>query len=56
MPAWKPGQLTLINVDPRGEREYVDSISGKARAVGGGDLEAILHSSPMAKISRLNGA
>lgn len=36
----------LGDVDPRGEREYVDSISDKARAIGGGVLEAILHAYP----------
>lgn len=32
------------DVDPRGEREYCYLISDKARAIGGGVLEAILHS------------
>ena len=32
------------DVDPRGEREYCDAISDKARAIGGGVVEAILHS------------
>jgi xanthine dehydrogenase accessory factor len=32
------------DIDPRGEREYCYSISDKARAIGGGVLEAILHS------------
>ena len=38
--------MKLGDVDPRGEREYVDSISDKARAIGGGVLEAILHAYP----------
>lgn len=41
--------MKLGDVDPRGEREYVDSISDKARAIGGGVLEAILHSYPSLK-------
>lgn len=32
------------DIDPRGEREYCYKISDKARAIGGGVLEAILHS------------
>jgi xanthine dehydrogenase accessory factor len=32
------------DIDPRGEREYCYWISDKARAIGGGVLEAILHS------------
>ena len=32
------------DIDPRGEREYCHLISDKARAIGGGVLEAILHS------------
>jgi xanthine dehydrogenase accessory factor len=32
------------DVDPRGQREYCYSISDKARAIGGGVVEAILHS------------
>jgi xanthine dehydrogenase accessory factor len=32
------------DIDPRREREYCYSISDKARAIGGGVLEAILHS------------
>ena len=32
------------DVDPRGEREYCDTISDKARAIGGGVVEAIFHS------------
>ena len=31
------------DIDPRGEREYCYAISDKARAIGGGVLEAILH-------------
>ncbi len=42
--------MKLGDVDPRGEREYVDSISDKARAIGGGVLEAILHAYPSLKI------
>jgi xanthine dehydrogenase accessory factor len=33
------------DIDPRGERGYCDAISDKARAIGGGVVEAILHSS-----------
>jgi xanthine dehydrogenase accessory factor len=32
------------NVDPRFETEYCDTISDKARAIGGGVVEAIFHS------------
>ncbi len=32
------------DIDPRNEREYCYAISDKARAIGGGVLEAILHS------------
>jgi xanthine dehydrogenase accessory factor len=32
------------DVDPRWEREYCDTISDKARAIGGGVVEAIFHS------------
>jgi xanthine dehydrogenase accessory factor len=32
------------NVDPGFETEYCDTISGKARAIGGGVVEAIFHS------------
>ena len=32
------------DVDPGYETEYCDTISGKARAIGGGVVEAILHS------------
>jgi xanthine dehydrogenase accessory factor len=35
-------RLKIGDVDPRGNREYVTSISEKARAIGGGVLEAIL--------------
>jgi len=38
--------MRIGDVDPRGEREYVDSISDKAIAIGGGVLGAILHSYP----------
>lgn len=36
--------IELGDVDPTGERGYVDTISHKTRAVGGGVLEAILPS------------
>jgi xanthine dehydrogenase accessory factor len=36
--------LKIGDIDPRGEREYCYSISDKARAIGGGVVEAILHS------------
>jgi xanthine dehydrogenase accessory factor len=36
--------MKLGDVDPRGEREYCYTISDKARAIGGGVVEAILHS------------
>jgi xanthine dehydrogenase accessory factor len=36
--------VKIGDIDPRGEREYVYSISDKARAIGGGVVEAILHS------------
>jgi len=42
--------MKLGDVDPRGERGYVDTISDKAWAIGGGVLEAILHSYPSLKI------
>ncbi|WIV12546.1 selenium-dependent molybdenum cofactor biosynthesis protein YqeB [Proteiniborus sp. MB09-C3] len=35
--------LKIADVDPRGIQEYCNSISEKARAVGGGVLEAILY-------------
>lgn len=35
--------MKIGDVDPRGRIEYCDSISDKARAVGGGVLEAALH-------------
>lgn len=38
---WK--DLKIADVDPRGIKEYCNSISEKARAVGGGVLEAILY-------------
>ncbi len=38
--------MKLGDVDPSGERGYVDTISDKARVIGGGVLEAILHSCP----------
>ncbi|MBU0970607.1 MAG: EF2563 family selenium-dependent molybdenum hydroxylase system protein [Proteobacteria bacterium] len=34
--------LKIGDIDPRGNREYLTSISEKARAIGGGVLEAIL--------------
>ncbi len=34
--------LKIADIDPRGNRDYVTSISEKARAIGGGVLEAIL--------------
>lgn len=34
--------LKIGDIDPRGNRDYVTSISEKARAIGGGVLEAIL--------------
>ena len=37
------------DIDPRGEREYCDTISDKARAIGGGVVEAIFHSYPRLK-------
>lgn len=42
--------MKLGDVDPRGERGYVDTISDKARAIGGGVLEAIFHSYRSLKI------
>ena len=38
--------VKIGDIDPRGEREYCNSISDKARAIGGGVLEAILHAAP----------
>lgn len=38
----KPG-MKVGDVDPRGEREHCFTISDKARAIGGGVLEAILY-------------
>ena len=35
--------MKVGDIDPRGEREYCYSISDKARAIGGGVLEGILH-------------
>lgn len=37
-------QLKIGDIDPRGNQETLDSISRKARAIGGGVLEAILSS------------
>ena len=36
--------VKIGDVDPRGERGYCDTISDKARAIGGGVVEAIFHS------------
>jgi xanthine dehydrogenase accessory factor len=36
--------IKVGDIDPRGEREYCYTISDKARAIGGGVVEAILHS------------
>ena len=35
--------LKVGDVDPRGVREHCFTISDKARAIGGGVLEAVLH-------------
>jgi xanthine dehydrogenase accessory factor len=35
--------MKIGDVDPRNKREYCDTVSEKARAIGGGVLEAILH-------------
>ena len=48
--------MKVGNIDPRGERGYVDTISDKVRAIGGGVLEAILHLYPNLNNSRLTGA
>jgi xanthine dehydrogenase accessory factor len=37
-----PKGLKIGDIDPRGIREYCFSVSDKARAIGGGVLEAIL--------------
>jgi xanthine dehydrogenase accessory factor len=37
-------EMKAGDIDPRGQREYCYLISDKARAIGGGVLEAILHS------------
>jgi xanthine dehydrogenase accessory factor len=42
------------DIDPRGQREYCYSISDKARAIGGGVLEAILHSFNLEHFSTLD--
>jgi xanthine dehydrogenase accessory factor len=42
--------MKLGDVDPRGERRYVDTISDKASVIGGGVLEAILHLCPSIKL------
>lgn len=36
--------IQVGDVDPRWEREYCDTISDQARAIGGGVAEAIFHS------------
>jgi xanthine dehydrogenase accessory factor len=36
--------IKVGDVDPRWETEYCDTISDKARAIGGGVVEAIFHS------------
>ena len=36
--------VQIGDVDPGFETEYCDTISGKARAIGGGVVEAIFHS------------
>jgi len=36
-------ELKIGDIDPRGEKEYCFTISDKARAIGGGVLEAILY-------------
>lgn len=38
--------VKIGDIDPRGRKEYCSTISDKARAVGGGVLEAILGSDP----------
>jgi xanthine dehydrogenase accessory factor len=35
--------VKIGDIDPRGEREHCFTISDKARAIGGGVLEALLH-------------
>jgi xanthine dehydrogenase accessory factor len=37
------GETKVGDIDPRGKKEYCFTISEKARAIGGGVLEAILH-------------
>ncbi len=41
--AWVEAATKLGDIDPRGIREYCFTISEKARAIGGGVLEALLH-------------
>ena len=36
-------ELKIGDVDPRGKKEYASTVSDKARAIGGGVLEAVLH-------------
>jgi xanthine dehydrogenase accessory factor len=45
-----PKGIKAGDIDPRGEREYCYSISDKARAIGGGVLEAILHAFERLKV------
>ena len=40
---WVEAGCKVGDVDPRGQREYLSTISEKARAVGGSVLEGILH-------------
>jgi xanthine dehydrogenase accessory factor len=42
-PIGVPAHEKLGDIDPRGKREYCHTISDKARAIGGGVLEAIMH-------------
>jgi xanthine dehydrogenase accessory factor len=39
---WVQERMKVGDVDPRGVREHCFTISEKARAIGGGVLEAIL--------------
>lgn len=47
-----PAGVKIGDLDPRGVREYCFSISDKARAVGGGVLEALLASPQFASLQR----
>ena len=42
MGSWVTKRLKVGDIDPRGDRSYCDSISDKARALGGSVLEGIL--------------